>query len=269
MLSFAKRTSALLRIKGKLYKISNSDRWHHPEFCEGISYIDERIADTAYWCIGNSCLRCNIKTHDKYSDYTLNDFIYILNLDKICAERGVDIDKHIRYFYSNLNWFSLSVSHLYCNSCGQILNPSEKIKSSMEEGPVTAHTITRYKCENTSCNECGRVLYINHCFMPGCRTIVDSRESRTCNNGFVICKECGVCCGSQQFERRIKAGLGAPNIRFHYDNLEFYCAKCGAPLLKVDENNFKCESCGNYSVRLKKRTNGYVYPEVVKSPYVG
>lgn len=248
--SRSERLNAIVECGDKVYE-PYSNPYTSPQFCEGAEYSDKRINKTAYWCIGNSCLMCNIKRHDNYNSYTLYDFIYILNLDKICN----DVDKMIRYFYSNINWFSLSVSHLYCRECDRILNP--QIPSTNKYN-YTAHAVTHYECTNELCGEYKKAIYLNHCFMPRCHSIVDSRESQKCPNGFVICKKCGVCCGSSQFERKYKAGLGIPGIRFHFDNEEFYCPKCGTQLSKTGDDTFECQSCNTYKLTLIKLRNNEI-----------
>lgn len=249
--TFAKSVTSIVMCGGKSYEPFLNIYASSPQFCEGIEYSDKRINRKAYWCIGNSCLRCNIKRHESYTSYTLYDFIYILNLDKLCN----DIDKMLRYFYSNINWFSNSISHLYCRECERILTPC---MPSSNNHNYAAHTIINYQCANKSCDEYKKAIYLNHCFMPRCNSIVDSRDSQKCPNGFVICENCGVCCGSSQFERKLKAGLSIPNIRFHFDNEEFYCAKCGALLCKIDDNSFECQNCSSYKLTLKRLKNNEI-----------
>lgn len=211
---------------GELYE-KRQDYAPEVPFCEGkLSEYSHRVTKTPYhWCLGRSILSCiGISRNEDYKQYTLYDFVSIFSLN-------IDIKK-LAEFYAQLNWFCLHYEHLTCKKCGYSLEPTE-------QNHYNAHRLTFFYCNNPQCEEFHNSIYINHCFQIECNHIIDSRDSKRCPNGFVICQKCGTCCAKSQFERKVQAGVSLgvyinrlyEENRFHLDNGEFYCPHCGTLLL--------------------------------------
>lgn len=214
------------------YHFYKNRRSYIPWLCEGRRGEIRSKKLPCWWCYGTSCYANNIHQHkDDIDEYTLYDFIYILNLQESmrCPDTKGYIIPNGNYIklMSTLNWINQAQSHLYCKECGRILEPSDV-------SSYHAHTITEFICRNISCSQKDVRIYLNHCFNSNCQNIIDSRETKQCPNGKYICKKCGICCSNYMFRNRPNAGpLRIP----HWENLEFYCPICGAKLRQTNIDN--------------------------------
>lgn len=245
--NFVDKYNAYLAIGPDVFSFVHDNKGHHPYFCEGRRYHDNRYDKDAFWCYGSPCFCSSIYRHESdYTRYTLFDFIHILG---IWSE---PIDKKIREFYSNLNWLYTALSHLYCDKCHHIIEPFDK------QSMFAAHTVTRFKCDNKTCTQYGKIIRLNHCFNNHCNGIIDSRRSHKCPNGYVICPSCGVCCGSDMYEERRRANIIIPEeiSDLHFDKKEFYCAICGKRLEKNGVGDYYCIDHREYVIRLGSYRNG-------------
>ncbi|MFR1667995.1 MAG: hypothetical protein ACLSVO_06775 [Alistipes sp.] len=213
-------------------------------FCEG-NYVHSEHMITRikgfHWCAGRAYFNCSsIDSHKSYQSYTLYDFIQILNLS---------ISKNeLSRFYGDLNWFGGYLTHLFCEECGMMLEPTE-------QQHYNARRITYFKCNNKNCSEFGKQIYINHCFQDGCNNVIDSRDAKKCPHGFVICTQCGVCCSEHQFTKKIAARIPISkrieklyqNHEFHLENNQFYCPECGVSLQQEpNEKYWYCPEHNEY-----------------------
>lgn len=223
---------------------------HNIIFCEGFrSNSPHTITATTnyHWCGGRAFFGCPgivEKTH--YADYTLFDLMNILSLQ-------ID-ERRMSFFYGSLNWFSKYLEHLYCRKCNMMLEPKDTQS-------INARRITRYYCTNPACTAHNQEVYINHCFQEGCSNVIDSRDSKRCSNGFVVCNKCGVCCSEQQFKYKKDAGFSIPNFKFHLENNKFFCPKCGSQLVNdLHQIGFKfCPLCKeDYSGYFPRNTKEHI-----------
>ena len=116
--------------------------------------------------------------------------------------------------------------------------------------------VNEFSCSNPECKEHGNIIYLNHCFnKPKCNATIDSRDSMTCPNGQYICPECGGCCSTENFRKRLsnlnKTGGVKTSwlINFvehdlgHWEKGERFCFSCGSPM-QNQGGVYKCVKCG-------------------------
>ena len=223
---------------------------HQPILCEGSQ--DQKQKDT-YWCVGHTpCNKCCISVHseNEWQSYTLLDFCLILGLD-VSSEWKSGYHKYGNYtiYVALINKFNELSSHLYCQECGGILYPVNY--------NYATTGVTNFCCENKQCSQNKRKVYLSHCFSKKCRNIIDSREAARCSNGWVICKECGLCCSTSNLKLRldhlIEVGSTHPldklkwqidNNVGHAEHKIYFCYKCGAQLPSDNIKDTICPNCG-------------------------
>lgn len=249
------RYDVYIRMHQYTYSFVTDTSRYHPNFCEGSKYHSNRLDKDVYWCYGRECCKSAIIEHkDDYTRYTLFDFISILGIG------NENLKKNIRIFYSNLNWFYTAMHHLYCDECQCIIEPYEK------QSIVASHTVTKFKCKNEGCTQSNKLIRLNNCFNSYCNGVIDSRRTKCCPNGYIICPECGICCGSGMYDRRLEANVPIPeNIsNLHWDKKELYCALCGSKLELTKGGDYICSSHPNYIVRIENYRNNILPKRVFK-----
>ena len=102
-----------------------------------------------------------------------------------------------------------------------------------------------FACDNYQCSQYRKEIYLSRC--NNCkRELIDSRDSKKCENGWVICPSCLACCNDDLFDRLIakhrRDGYIPPRLlesqgKGHNNKDIFFCPKCGAQLgnIKVEE----------------------------------
>lgn len=230
-------------------------------FCEGrlSNKRDEVFNKEFYWCQGDKCYeRCeSIHAADDWQSYTLLDFLEILNVNTDSEDNFGNVVQKGRYyeFIGFINRFNRLLEHLYCSKCDEMLYPAES-------GWFTVNNVIRFKCCNSNCEESGKEIYLNHCLNGKCKSIIDSRISKRCNNDVFICESCGSCCSHAFFGRRLNSinvndildnpkKLWAYNETKHkYDNKlghlekgEYFCHNCGNQMNEVNSDIFHCNRC--------------------------
>lgn len=228
-----------------------------PFFCEGRYWENMHKKLPGWWCYGGACYKNNIHQHSKREEYTLYDFIYILQLQETLDYKDtkgyiVPNGNYVR-FMSVLNWFNRAQTHLYCKECGKVLEP-------YYISNFHAYTITEFECRNPICRQKNIKIYLNHCFNGECHNIIDSRETKQCPNGKYICKSCGVCCSSYMFRNK----MATSNLQtLHWENQEFYCPLCGERLIQVTQSKYKCSN-DNYEIKIDVTRQSRQYTKALK-----
>ncbi len=229
----------------------------------------EESGDEYYWCGNARCYKNTVKIHEpnEWKDYSVWDMIHVLGLHSKCKED----DMYAAYitFVAQVNKFNQIAERLKCRECGKLLYPTLPIGTSN----FHYYTVTKFYCKNEKCSQFDKEVYISHCFHPKCYDIIDSRDSKKCENGRYICPSCAHCCTDWEFEKTIQkygsTGYVSPLIMHYYinklghnnlkkDNLEyipkFFCYKCGKELKRVE---------GSEGLPLKQyvKDNGYKWFE--------
>ena len=140
------------------------------------------------------------------------------------------------------------IDKLYCHKCNELLYPTETSHFAL-------YRDTKFHCENENCSEHKKTIYLNHCLNGECGNIIDSRISKTCDNGLYICNSCGSCCSNSMFKRRLDnlklvGGYIHPELiknveeeNGHLEKAEYYCYKCKGMMTEINEKQYKCDSC--------------------------
>lgn len=224
----------------------------------GITYCCGQEAQTQssigkkfWWCNQNQCFQLDIKKHENWKEYTLFDFMSILNLN--LSENSSD--GNFRYeiglytrFVSLLNRFNNLLDRLYCECCDHVLYP-------IETSNFHKFSVTKFSCRNENCKNIHKEVYLNNCLNGQCNNIIDSRVSKQCSNGWYICDKCGGCCSHIVFERRLKnlqvnGGRQYDTLKEliyrkagHLEKAEYYCYKCGQFMTEYSSILYKCKDC--------------------------
>lgn len=202
-----------------------------------------------WWCNNSPCYENNIKHHENWENYTLFDFMNILefNMDEHKKDGSIIYNGLYTRFVTLINRFNRFLEKLYCTECNHILYPSESSN-------FTAYSVTKFICKNENCNCKNQVIYLNHCLNPQCNATIDSRVSKKCSNGLYICEECGSCCSHKMFKRRLnnlningqnysRLEQLVTNNEGHLEKAEYFCYKCGQAMIEHPNKKFKCNYC--------------------------
>ena len=221
-------------------------------FCEGIKAQRQQYNKDFWWCANRWCFESheNLHSSKEWKKYTLLDFLNILGYSVV--ETGiygaVELGLYNK-FISQVNRFNQLLERLYCEECENILYP-------LNIAIAAAYGVTRFCCENDKCKLHKKEIYLSHCLNNQCNSIIDSRESKRCPNGLVICKYCGSCCSHSMFEGRMKK-LSITGRRIsddlinkinnkegHFEKAEYYCYSCGGMMTMSKSNTeFICNVC--------------------------
>lgn len=213
-----------------------------------------------YWCERKPCygLPLRFRTDDEWEQYTVLDFMRILGIPT--DYKSVRTGKTTRFGYyimlsAYINSFKKFYDHLKCRSCGKLMKPADLSN-------FGSSAVTEFACADESCAEHGRVVYLNNCFnRPRCTATIDSRDSAKCPNGLYICPECGGCCSTSNFRRRIsdlqKTGgtVSSWLVTFvrkelgHWERQERFCYKCGKEIT-FEHGVYYCKECGQHINKL-------------------
>lgn len=204
-----------------------------------------------YWCGNKPCYRTPIRYRiaSEWENYTILDFMRILNIPTDYVTKEGECIKYGYYvfFTSFLKSFAKFYEHLKCHECGRLLKP-------LDISNFESRVVNTFQCMNEQCSD-NEIVYLNHCFnKTKCKTIIDSRETKTCPNGQYICPKCGACCSTENFRIRldnlqlnggiIKSGLVSfvNNKMGHWEKNQFFCYKCGKEM-KNNDGIFRCPDC--------------------------
>lgn len=233
---------------------------------DGITICEGRKANTLHktlqkefwWCANQECYQnCvethyeedNPETHSPWKNYTLFDFLRILKINTDEA-KGAEIitDGHYYKFLGQVNAFNRLLKRLYCEGCGNLLQP-------LESSHFALYRDVRFHCDEENCTEQHKVIYLNSCLYGECNSIIDSRVSKQCDHGLYICSNCGTCCSEEFFKRRFESlekvgGYIYPDLRTkiergygHLEKAEYYCYSCAGMMTPEDDDRYRCDNC--------------------------
>lgn len=239
-------------------------------FCNGSLAKKEhfKFKRKFWWCNNQACFQ-NCETKHEVSEwkkYTLLDFCYILgfNLEEN-SEYGIWPNGQYFKYITVINRFKRLLERLYCRGCNHILRP-------YRTSNYAAYSVVRFSCQNDTCKERNKVVYLNHCLNGKCNSIIDSRDTCKCSyhsypdyDGLYICTSCGSCCSHDMLSRRLNT-LNTTGGRIHnalpvkvneklghLERAEFHCFKCSEEMTEVGTELFKCFDCNTeYDLSLYK-----------------
>ena len=233
-------------------------------YCEGRkSKIKHRTINKEFWwCVNQECFENATTDHLKEFETDSSDkevweyytFLDILNILEINTDETNHMGDYIpngKYykFIGHINAFNRLLEKLYCNECGDLLYPTHIAHFAL-------YLDTHFHCENNSCSQYKRKIYLNHCLNGECTNIIDSRISKKCPNNLYICDSCGTCCSTDMFRRRLNNlrlndGYIHPELIFnvenekgHLEKAEYYCYKCQGMMTEHNKKLYVCDNCG-------------------------
>ena len=235
-------------------------------FCEGrkAKKRDTYTGWSFWWCRNRPCYESCHGPNESWEAYTVTDFARILELPWSGTDRDPDDPANER-FMGYVNRANELLEKLYCYSCDEMLAP----RTSSNYGH---YRITEFYCDTHDCPEKEETVYLHHCLNGKCRSIIDSRESCQCPNGWYICTnlECGCCCSTATYERReanlqqVRRPIPATLARQvheragHQERAQHFCYKCGSEMDEVKKDVFVCPSDGvSYDTARMNFDRGY------------
>ena len=202
-----------------------------------------------YWCDNKPCNRTPLRfmTSFEWEYYTILDFMRIFDIPVDYQDGEGKRTRFGQYIFlsSFFHDFTKFYEHLKCRDCGALMTPKNLSN-------YAAYAVTEFICTNQDCSHTNETVYLNHCFnKPKCRTIIDSRDSKQCPNGYYVCPKCGGCCSTKNSYRRLvnlqeTGGSVSLSLKSfvdnnlgHWEKGVVYCYKCGMEL-----HGLECKTCG-------------------------
>lgn len=221
-----------------------------PELAES---INQAVNLPYFWCRGSECFHNNLDSQtlercsswNKYSLYHLMEIIGYSKLKE--TEAGLEPESSIRIFIACVNRVMKKFNRLKCRSCGHLMYADRS---------SGYNRYNYFSCVNSTCSEYKRPIYLNYCYK--CKTsLIDSRDSTRCPNGWYICPSCLSCCDNSQYERlaqrfildkkQIPLSINEKQGKGHNDKGTYFCFKCGEEVIyTTDEHGFNhriCQKC--------------------------
>ena len=222
--------------------------------CRVADALDNWFGISFYWCGNRPCFRQPIRfmLDSEWERYTILDFMRILHIptDYINQKGKVIRYGHYIILSAYLKGFAKFYEHLKCRECGKLMKP-------LHITNFASRAVNQFQCADERCSGHGEIVYLNHCFnKQKCNATIDSRDSKQCPNDQYICSECGACCSTENFQRRIShlqmtgGDISRRLIEFvqydlgHWEKHEFYCYKCGKPMTNIN-GHYYCADCGS------------------------
>lgn len=234
-----------------IVKTESGKRPHGVKYCEGRKAKRKDFGVYDFWWCRNG--KCYSSCHGRHEDdnwraYTLEDFLALLDLyvDEDLPNETIEMGQYHR-FLGWINRFAQLLDRLYCRECGHILDASRSANYSH-------YRVTNFQCANTSCSKYSQEIYLHHCFNPKCGSVIDSRDSTQCPNGWWICTNdnCGACCSHEEMVQRrdrlhevgqyIPRGLNQDIKKKvgHLERAQHFCYECGKEMEEKAPKRFHC-----------------------------
>ena len=200
---------------------------------------NEKVSDLPYfWCRSKECF-CNVldnQTLDKendwthYSIYHASELIGYKLIDE--TDKGNIPKSSVAGFAAEVRQAERFYSRLICRTCGHMI---------FSLRGTILHGSRFFSCQNPSCKQYRNEIYLSQC--SNCkRGLIDSRDSKKCENGWVICPNCLSCCDDNLFNSLIskhrRNGYVPPRIqenagKGHNNKGIFFCPKCATKLEQI------------------------------------
>ncbi len=219
----------------------------HQYYRRGYRYCAPKLAEKQNLLTGRRCAICqsdmcfvtSLKKEPEWKDYKLLHVLHIIGYPVFEeTDAGIIPTDVYNIFVAQVNKALAFYRLLTCKECGHILFPSNPSKKTHY-----------YKCTQSWCGQYNKDVYLNWCHE--CKKIIDSRDTKQCPNGWYICPKCGACCSDTFLEglviRRqhqglpIPASLSAAVGRGHAERKMYFCYKCGAQKVWIQDKDGKSE----------------------------
>ena len=268
ILDFARRNGLFIHLPDQHHKTNNKHLFElergaipsHVTYCEGrLAEIPHKFHARKFWWCGNAACFQNCETvhsEEQWREYTLLDFLRILGMNLDEAGRDGSIPNGEYYKLAGaLNRILRLRDRLYCASCNEMLAPRAS-------SDYAHYRVVTFYCSNQRCSQYDRDVYLHHCYNPDCGSVIDSRDTSSCPNGWYVCTSCNRCCSEDALRKR-RENLeevrinppSAPHKKGHNDAGTFYCVRCGSKVMRESDREdvsggswvtetFACDNCG-------------------------
>ncbi len=220
--------------------------------CREAKELDYKYGISFYWCANKPCFRIPVRymINSEWEKYTILDFMRILNIPTDYTNAiGSDTKfGHYIILSAYLKSFAKFYEHLKCRECKKLMKP-------FDISNFASRAVSQFQCTDENCKGYKKIVYLNHCFnKQKCNATIDSRDSRQCPNEQYICPECGACCSTENFRRRISnlhitgGDISKRLLDFvqedkgHWEKEQYFCYKCGNPMSN-NSGIFYCYDC--------------------------
>jgi len=197
---------------------------------------NEKVSDLPYfWCRSEECF-CNmldnqtLEKETNWENYTLYHAAEIIGLKLIEeTDKGNIPINAVSNFAADVRQAERLYSRLICRSCGHMIFST---RGSILNGSRF------FSCSNPMCSEYRKEVYLSQCNTCK-RGLIDSRDSKKCENGWVICPTCLSCCNDGLFDSLIskhrRNGYIPPRLlecegKGHNNKNIFFCPQCALKL---------------------------------------
>lgn len=216
-----------------------------------LSDSKEKVSELPFfWCRSAECF-CNVlddQTLERQNDwhrYSLYHAAEIIGYKLIeITENGNIPDLMVSGFAAEVRQVERFYARLVCRTCGHMIFST---RGTILNGSRF------FACLNPSCKQHNVEVYLSQC--SNCkRGLIDSRDSKKCENGWIICPSCLSCCNDNLFNsliakhRRngtVPAKLLANEGKGHNNKGIFFCPKCTSQLGMIDVQEKTYDEDGN------------------------
>ena len=216
-----------------------------------LSDSKEKVSELPFfWCRSVECF-CNVLDNqvlEKQNDwrrYSLYHAAEIIGYKLIeITENGNVPDLMVAGFAAEVRQAERFYARLVCRACGHMIF---SIRGTILNGSRF------FACLNPSCKQHNVEVYLSQC--SNCkRGLIDSRDSKKCENGWVICPSCLSCCNDNLFNSLIakhrRNGHVPPKIKEnegkgHNNKGVFFCPKCRTKLGMIEVQDKDYDEEGN------------------------
>ena len=182
-----------------------------------------------FWCRNVPCFNLCRDQHGSkdWHNYDISDFLKILD---------IPFDREsLELLYATINKVNNFLLHLNCRDCQRILTPTTSSHYGFDRA-------TRFQCINECCTN-NEEIYLSHCSNSKCESIIDSRNSKKCPNGWYIYIDCFACCDDKGLERRnsnLKRNNHNPSTHIHgHGGKIIFCPNCSLQLFHLSPADIK------------------------------
>ncbi len=215
----------------------SSQKPHYTLYCtpKAAQDNDKVTGLTFVWCRSNECYctvldKQTLNSEDNWKNYTLYHAAEIIGYQLIRpTNRGNIPNESVSNFAAEVYQAERFYSRLKCKNCGHMIFST---RGSLLGGS------RHFSCENVFCSQYRQDIYLSQC--NTCKKgLIDSRVSKKCENGWVICPSCLSCCNDGLLDSliarhrrngRVPSKLLEIEGKGHNNKGIFFCPKCSTQL---------------------------------------
>ena len=232
-------------------------------------YCTPKLANTCekvfgldfFWCGSEECF-CNVldkQTLEKENDwhnYTIYHAAEIVghSLLQVTQKGNIPLEM-VSNFAAEVRQAERLYARLICRTCGHMIFSS---RGSLLNGSRF------FSCQNLACPQYRQEIYLSQ-YNTCKRGLIDSRDSKKCENGSVICPSCLSCCNDNLFDaivakHRRNGYIPQRLMDFvgngHNNKRLFFCPDCATPIQTITIEEKEKNPKDGTDVIVKKTVRG-------------